>query len=176
MLWLKTSGLASNTFLYALPFFKKSGVRTSTVVAILFFLICVISYFSNKSLWFQIEMRKNRFFINSQIIKLGEWIFCILMFIFFIFFVFFIFYNHNFEVDSQYNSYLFWLRICDFLSAKTSILCLTLLLFPISKFHQLWIAIFQCSYEHSFDDHAYYSPHCTLVKPCLVNPAKDCQE
>ena len=44
MLWLKTSGLASNTFLYASPFLKKSGVKTSIVVLGFVFLVWFITW------------------------------------------------------------------------------------------------------------------------------------
>ena len=42
ILWLKTSGLASKTFLNASPFLKKSGVKTSIVVSGFFFLVISI--------------------------------------------------------------------------------------------------------------------------------------
>ena len=40
---VNTSGPASSTFSYEFPFFKKSGVKTSTVVPILFFLTSAIT-------------------------------------------------------------------------------------------------------------------------------------
>ena len=43
MLWLKTSGLASTTFLYESFFLKKSGVKTSIVVFLFIFLVSNIT-------------------------------------------------------------------------------------------------------------------------------------
>ena len=48
-MWLKTSGFASKTFLYASPFLKKSGVKTSIVVFGFAFLVWLIT--SKK--WFE---------------------------------------------------------------------------------------------------------------------------
>ena len=42
ILWLNTSGFASNTLLYASPFLKKSGVKTSMVVFGFCFLVWFI--------------------------------------------------------------------------------------------------------------------------------------
>ena len=44
MLWLKTSGFATTTFLYESPFLRKSGVRTSMVVCGFIFFVYLITF------------------------------------------------------------------------------------------------------------------------------------
>ena len=44
MLWLKTSGFATTTFLYESPFLRKSGVRTYMVVCGFIFFVSLITF------------------------------------------------------------------------------------------------------------------------------------
>ena len=63
MLWLKTSGLASKTFLYASPFLKKSGVKTSIVVFGFVFLV----WFITSKKWFEPPSSKSS--LSTEVIN-----------------------------------------------------------------------------------------------------------
>lgn len=136
------------------------------------FCICTISYLSRKSLWFRIEMRKNKYFImnpcmdknaernsnpnkNAFLIKQGEQILYVLIFLFFVLWA--IYWICIYDGYENMQSDYLWLQRVTLGTGKLSMLSLSLCLFPVSKNTNLWNVIFSTSYEHLLVYHKFFA-------------------